>query len=230
MSLINKHVILHLPPLLSSRFLMDLGLATAMEEDALEQPKKRRAVGGTSTELNKHVFTLNKLVMSNSMNARHLQGAVFDTWRLMASSGFVANIKDATRLHTESMKKQCNNEAAANKPGPPHIHAWSAIISTLNKLELTDEEKQHVAQYITLHPQGVEGSAGGGLVLQGSQDLRQGLLQLRPGPDIGDSCLPHEAHPDQVPPQRAPVQVLPRHAAQGALERTCQGWVDNQHL
>ena len=112
---------------------MDLGLATAMEEDPLEQPKTRQAVGGTSTDLNKHVLTLSKLVMSNSMNVRHIQGALFDTWRLPASSDFVVNLKEATRLHNEAMKKQGNNEAAANKLGPPHIHAWSALVSTLNE-------------------------------------------------------------------------------------------------
>ena len=125
----------HRPP--TSRSPMDLGLEVPQAEH--ETAKKKQAVGGTSSELNKHVLTLSKLVMSNSMNVRHLQGAVFDTWRLPASSDFTAGIREATRLHTEAMKKQGNNEAAANKLGPPHIHAWNAIVSTLAKKELADD-------------------------------------------------------------------------------------------
>jgi hypothetical protein len=217
----------HPPPTLSSQ--MDLGLGS--DDGEKPTPAKRMAVGGTTSELNKQVMTLSKLVMSNSMNVRHLQGALFDTWRLLATSDFVTGIREATRLHTEAMKKQGNNEAAAAKLGPPHIHAWNAIVQALTNKEMSEHEAQQLKQYIAeANPKGWKGLLDEVRYcrVRKTYDKEFCNLDLALTPGTPSYLLKNTLH--RVLSKEPQAKLLAGHAAQGALERACQGWIDSQHV
>lgn len=212
---------------------MDLGL----EEEAnpaREQggaPAKRMAVGGTSSELNKHVVLLSKLVMNNSMNVRHIQGAIFETWRLPVSSEFVIAMKEATRLHADAMKQAGNTAAKADQLGPPHLHAWNSILKTLKAKNgsMTEPERQMLDAYIK------EVTPGGWKGLQDQvkycrvrktydKDYHNFDLMIQPG------TLAFQVRPllFKLLAMDTQAKLLPGHAAMGALERGCQAWLDEQ--
>ena len=210
---------------------MDLGLGSD-PEPSQEHGNKRRAVGAAGPEINKQMLTLSKLVLSNSMNIRHVQGAIFDTWRMPTTCDLVAGMREATRLHMEAMKRNGNNEAAANKLGPPHIHAWNSLLKTLQgKKDMTEVDQSSVNEYIrTQGPSGWKGLLDEVRYCRArktyDKDFMNIDLMLTPGTPSA-MLKPIIAKHFAKEPQ---ARLLPGHAAPGALERSCQGWIDNQTM
>ena len=128
------------------------------------------------------------------------------------------------------MKKQGNNEAAANKLGPPHIHAWNAIVSTLAKKELTDDETQQIKRYIEeFTPKGWRGLLDEIRYCRVRKTYDKEFCNFDLALSPGTSSYLMKPILIKYLLKEPQAKILPGHAAQGALERNCQGWIDSHN-